>query len=41
MNCKLNKIKNDLLAFGEKHHACAEEYQRLCEAKSIEEVIVN
>ena len=33
------KIKADLLAFGKKNGACAEQYQRLYKSESIEEVI--
>ena len=33
------KIKADLLAFGKRHGACVEQYQRLCKAVSIAEVI--
>ena len=39
MNTNYEKIKADLLAFGKRHGACVEQYQRLYKAVSIAEVI--
>ena len=39
MNTNYEKIKADLLAFGKKNGACVEQYRRLYNAESIEEVI--
>ena len=39
MNTNYEKIKADLLAFGNRNGACVEQYQRLYKAESIEEVI--